>query len=92
MLLKFARLEHVQNYTEVVHLESQDREKQYFQLLFLDIHVDNMSEAIFQINRTIRRLQKNKSTAQKQEYLSISDMTVQHEKKKKERKCVTIKI
>ena len=82
MLLKFTRLEHVQSYTEVVHLESEGREKQYFQLLFLDIHVDNMSEAIFQINRAIRRLQKNKSTTQKQEYLSISDMTVQHEKKK----------
>ena len=41
-----------------------------------------MSEAIFQINRTMRRLQKNKSTAQRQECLSLSDMTVQHEKKK----------
>ena len=41
-----------------------------------------MSEAIFQINRTMRRLQKNKSTAQRQECLSVSDMTVQHEKKK----------
>ena len=30
----------------------------------------------------MRRLQKNKSTAQRQECLSVSDMTVQHEKKK----------
>ena len=58
---------------------------QYFQLLLLDIQVDNMSEAMFQINRTMRKLQKNKSTAQKQECLSVSDMTVQHEKKKKMR-------
>ena len=40
-----------------------------------------MSEGIFKINRTMRRLQKNKSTAQKQECLSVSDTTVQHEKK-----------
>ena len=32
----------------------------------------------------MRRLQKNSSTAQRQEYLSVSDTTVQHEKKKKE--------
>ena len=42
-----------------------------------------MSESIFQINRTMRRLQKSSSTAQRQEYLSVSDTTVQHEKKKK---------
>ena len=30
----------------------------------------------------MRRLQKNKSTAQRQKCLSVSDMTVQHEKKK----------
>ena len=80
VLLKLSRLEHVQSYIEVIHLEF--RERQYFQLLFLDIQVDNMSEAIFQINRTMTRLQKNKSTAQKQECLSVSDMTGQHEKKK----------
>ena len=61
---------------------AQGRERQYFQLLFLDIQVDNMSEAIFQIHRTVRRLQKNKITAQRQECLSVSDMTVQHGKKK----------
>ena len=47
VLLKL-KLEHVQNYIEVIHLEYQGRERQYFQLLFLDIQVDNMSEAIFQ--------------------------------------------
>ena len=31
----------------------------------------------------MRRLQKNSSTAQRQECLSVSDTTVQHEKKKK---------
>ena len=82
MLLKFSRLEHVQNYIEVIHLEYQGRERQYFQLLFLDIKVHNMSDAAFRINRTMRRLQKNKSTAQRQECLSVSDMTVQHEKRK----------
>ena len=30
----------------------------------------------------MRRLQKNKSTTQKQEYLSVSVMTLQHKKKK----------
>ena len=65
VLLKFSRLEHVQNYTEVTHLEYQGRKRQYFQVLFLDIQVDNMSEVIFQINRTMWRLQKNKSTAKK---------------------------
>ena len=63
VLLKFSRLEHIQNYIEFIHLEYQGRERQYFQLLFLDIQVDNMSKAIFQRNRTMRRLQKNKSTA-----------------------------
>ena len=63
--LKFSRLEHVQNYTEVTHLKYQGRKRQYFQVLFLDIQVDNMSEVIFQINRTMWRLQKNKSTAKK---------------------------
>ena len=82
MLLKFSRLEHVQNYIEVIHLEYQGRERQYFQLLFLDIKVHNMSDAAFRINRTMRRLQKNKSTAQRQECLSVSDMTMQHERKK----------
>ena len=81
VLLKFSRLEHVQNYIEIIHLEYQGRERQFFQLLCLDIQVDNMSKAIFQINRTMRRLQKNKSTAQRQECLSVSDMTVQYEKK-----------
>ena len=56
VLLKFSKLEHVQNYIEVIRLEYQGRERQYFQLLFLDIQVDNMSEAMFQINRTMRRL------------------------------------
>ena len=41
-----------------------------------------MNDAIFQINRTMRRPQKNKSTAKRQECLSVSDMTVQHKKKK----------
>ena len=63
--LKFSRLEHVQNYIEVIYLEYQSRERHYFQLLFLDIQVDNMNEAIFQINRTMRTLQKNESTAQR---------------------------
>ena len=58
VLLKFSRLEHVQNYIEVIHLEYQDKERQYFQLLFLGIQVDNMSKAIFQINRTTRRLKR----------------------------------
>ena len=67
VLLKFSRLEHVQNYTEVTHLEYQGRKRQYFQVLFLDIQVDidNMSEAIFQINRTVWKLKKNKSTAKR---------------------------
>ena len=82
MSLKFSRLEHVQNYTELIHLEHQDRERQYFQLLFFNIQVDNMSEAMLQINRAMRRLQENQSTAQKQESLSVSDMAVQHEMKK----------
>ena len=34
----------------------------------------------------MKRLQKNKSIAQKQEYLSVVDMTMQHQKKK--RKCM----
>ena len=93
MLLKFSRLEHVQNYFEVIHLEDKYRERQYCRLLLLDIQVDNMSVAIFQINRAIKRLEKNKSTAQKQEYLSVSDMTVQHEKKKEKMReyCKNIK-
>ena len=58
LFLKFSRLEHVQNYIEVIHLEYQNKERQYFQLLVLGIQVDNMSKAIFQLNRTIRRLKR----------------------------------
>ena len=42
-----------------------------------------MSEAIYQINRMMRGIQKNKSTAQKQECLSVSDIAQQHEIKNK---------
>ena len=93
VLLKLSRLEYVQNYNEVIHLEYQDRERQYFQLQFLDIQVDNMSEVIFPINRNMRRLQKNKSTAQRQEALSVSDITVPHENKKEKMReyCNNIK-
>ena len=59
----------LKKYIEVVHLEYQGRERQYFQLLFLDIQVDIMSEAMLQINRTMKRLQKNKSNAQSQKFL-----------------------
>ena len=32
-----------QSFIEVIHLEYQGRERQYFQLLFLDIQEDNMT-------------------------------------------------
>ena len=40
-----------------------------------------MSKAIFRMSKIMRRFQKNKSTVQKQEFLSVSDMTVQQKKK-----------
>ena len=47
------------NYIQVEHLEFQGRERQYFQLQFINVEIDDVEDAIVNINRDICRLQRN---------------------------------
>ena len=43
--MKFSCLQQVENYIEVIHLEYQGRERQYFQFKFLVIEAKNLDES-----------------------------------------------
>ena len=44
---------------QVGYLEVQGRERQYFQLQFINVEIDDVEDAIANINRDIRRFQRN---------------------------------
>ena len=57
-LLKFSIIQKVESYTQVAHLEFQGRERQYFQLQFINVETDDIEDTIVNINRDIHRLQR----------------------------------
>ena len=59
VLLKFWNIQQVENYIDVAHLEFQGRERQYFQLQFINVEIDDNEDAIVNINRDNSRLQRN---------------------------------
>ena len=58
VLLKFWNIQQVKNYIQVARLEFQGRQWQYFQLQFINVEIDDVEDAIVNINRNIRRLQR----------------------------------
>ena len=58
VLLKFSNIQQVENYVQVAHLEFQGRQWQYFQLLFINVETNDAEDAVVNINRNIRRLQR----------------------------------
>ena len=59
VLLKFSNIQKVENYIQVAYLKFQGRERQYFQLQFINVEIDDVEDSILNINRDIRRLQRN---------------------------------
>ena len=59
VLLKCSCLQQVENYTEVIFLEYQGRERQCFQLKFLEREVENLDESCQNINRAMKQICRN---------------------------------
>ena len=70
VLLKFSCLQHVENYIEVIYLEYQGREKQYFQLQFLEIEVENLDESCQNINRAMKQICRNSAYSKRKEQVT----------------------
>ena len=66
-MFKFSCLQQVENYIEVIHLEYQGREKQYFQLQFLEIEVENLDESCQNINRVMKQICRNSANSKRKE-------------------------
>ena len=59
VLLKFANILQLENYIQVAHLEYHGRESQYFQLQFVEIEVNENSNAVLRFDRLLRRMRSN---------------------------------
>ena len=63
VLLKFSCLQHDENYIEVIHLEYQGRDTQYFLLQFLEIEGEKLDESCKNINRALKQIHDVTSTS-----------------------------
>ena len=54
-------------YIEVIHLEYQGRERQYCQLQFLEIEVENLDESCQNINRAMKQICRNSAYSNRKE-------------------------
>ena len=66
VLLRFSCLQQVENYIEVIHLEYQGRERQYFQLQLLEIEVANLDESCQNINMAAKQICRNSAGLQRE--------------------------
>ena len=70
VLLKFSCLQQVENYIEVIHLEYQGRERQYFQLQFLEIEVENLDESCQNIHGAMKQICRNSAYSKRKEQVT----------------------
>ena len=70
VLLKFSGLQQVENYIEVIHLEYQGTERQYFQLQFLEIEVENLDESCQNINGAMKQICRNSAYSKRKEQVT----------------------
>ena len=61
---------YVENYIEVIYLEYQGRERQYFQLQFLEIEVENLDESCQNINRVMKQVCRNSAYSKRKEQVT----------------------
>ena len=66
-MLKFSCLQQVENYIEVIHLEYQGRDTQYFLLHFLEIEGEKLDESCKNINRALKQTCKNSAYSKRKE-------------------------
>ena len=69
VLLKFSCLQQVENYIEVIHPEYQGRvrERQFFQLQFLEIEAGNLDESCQNIKRVMQQICRNSAYSKRKE-------------------------
>ena len=70
VLLRFSCLQQVENYIEVIHLEYQGRERQYFQLQLLEIEVANLDESCQNINMATKQICRNSAYSKRKEQVT----------------------
>ena len=68
--LKFSCLQQFENYIEVIHLEYQGGERQYFQLQFLEIEVENLDESCQNINGAMKQICRNSAYSKRKEQVT----------------------
>ena len=69
-MLKFSCLQQVENYIEVSHLEYQGRDRQYLQLQFLEIEVENLDESCQNINRVMKQICRSSAYSKRKEQVT----------------------
>ena len=60
----------IENYIEVIHLEYQGRERQYFQLQFLETEVENLDESCQNINGAMKQICRNSAYSKRKEQVT----------------------
>ena len=70
VLPKFSCLQQVRIYIEIIDLEYQGRRRQYFQLQFLEIEVENLDESSQNINRPMEQICRNSAYSKRKEQVT----------------------
>ena len=69
-MIRFSCLQQVENHIEVIYLEYQGRERQYFQLQFLEIEVANLDECCQNINMATKQICRNSAYSKRKEQVT----------------------